>query len=87
MLTSHNVLLGYVPGYPEIIVVLVIAVILFGRRLPEVARSFGKSIVEFKRGLRDVQNEVDSASDPPNDTSEKPTITDKSSDNSNQSQA
>ena len=43
----------------ELAIVGVIAVLLFGKRLPEVGRSMGKSIVEFKKGLRDIQNEVD----------------------------
>ena len=35
----------------ELIIILVVAVLLFGRRLPEVGRSMGKAIVEFKKGL------------------------------------
>ena len=38
-------------GPGEMIVVMVVAVLLFGKRLPEVGRSLGKGIVEFKRGL------------------------------------
>ena len=45
----------------EWLVILLVALLLFGRRLPEVARSVGKSIVEFKKGVRDVQSEVNSA--------------------------
>ena len=47
------------PGGYEWIVILFIALILFGRRLPEVARSFGKSITEFKKGIREVKDDVD----------------------------
>src|SRR5205085_228319 len=35
-------------GMPEIIVLMIIGVLLFGRRLPEVGRYLGKGIVEFK---------------------------------------
>lgn len=46
------------PGGTEWVVIGVVALLLFGRRLPEVARSFGKSIVEFKRGLKDVKDDI-----------------------------
>jgi sec-independent protein translocase protein TatA len=38
-------------GMQEIVLLLVIGVLLFGKRLPEVARSAGKMFVEFKKGL------------------------------------
>jgi sec-independent protein translocase protein TatA len=46
------------PGPWELAIIAVIALLLFGRRLPEVGRSLGKTIVEFKKGLSEVQNEV-----------------------------
>ncbi len=49
------------PGGTEWIVIALVALLLFGRRLPEVARSVGKSIVEFKRGMKDVRSEIDEA--------------------------
>jgi sec-independent protein translocase protein TatA len=48
-------------GPMEMLIVLVIAVLLFGKRLPEVGRSLGKGLVEFKKGLNDIQSEVSSA--------------------------
>jgi sec-independent protein translocase protein TatA len=48
-------------GPTELLIVGVIAVLLFGKRLPEVGRSLGKGIVEFKKGLNDIKSEVDSA--------------------------
>ena len=44
-------------GTVEMIVVGSIAVMLFGGRLPKVARSVGQSIVEFKRGFLEVESE------------------------------
>lgn len=38
-------------GTPEIIIIGVLAVLLFGSRLPKIARSFGSTVVEFKKGL------------------------------------
>ncbi len=52
----------YTPGMWEIIAILVVALLLFGRRLPEVGRSLGRGIVEFKKGLRNVEDEIEKAS-------------------------
>jgi sec-independent protein translocase protein TatA len=49
-------------GPVELIIVMGIAVLLFGKRLPEVGRSLGRGIVEFKKGLTGVADEFDSAS-------------------------
>lgn len=53
-------LLGLPGGY-EIIIIGVIALLLFGSRLPKVAKSMGKSIVEFKKGIKGVQDEIEDA--------------------------
>lgn len=45
-------------GMPELIIVGIIAVLLFGKRLPEVAKSLGKSYNEFRRGLSDIQSQM-----------------------------
>lgn len=47
-------------GWPEIIVILIIALLLFGaKRLPEIGKSMGKAIREFKKSLKDVTDELD----------------------------
>ncbi len=50
---------GFAPGPFELAIIGVIALLLFGKRLPEVARSLGKGIVEFKKGVRGIEDEVD----------------------------
>lgn len=44
-------------GTIELVVIGAIAVMLFGSSLPSVARSFGASIMEFKRGFLEVAQE------------------------------
>ena len=53
-------MLGFLglPGGSEWVVILIVALLLFGPRLPSVMRSIGKSVVEFKKGLKDVEDEV-----------------------------
>jgi len=47
------------PGPMEMLILGVIAVLLFGKRLPEVGRSLGKGLMEF--GLSDIESEISSA--------------------------
>ena len=46
-------------GYPELIVLGVVAVLLFGSRLPQVARSVGQSYRELMRGLNELKSNFD----------------------------
>ncbi|MBI3271375.1 MAG: twin-arginine translocase TatA/TatE family subunit [Planctomycetes bacterium] len=45
-------------GTTEMLVIFVVALLLFGKRLPEVGRSLGKAFGEFKRGLRGIEDEL-----------------------------
>ncbi len=49
------------PGPMEMLIIGVIAVLLFGKRLPEVGRSLGKGIIEFKKGMRGIEDEIHTA--------------------------
>jgi sec-independent protein translocase protein TatA len=46
-------------GAGEMVTLLVIGVLLFGRKLPEVGRYLGKGIVEFKKGIKGLEDEFD----------------------------
>jgi sec-independent protein translocase protein TatA len=51
------------PGGWEFIIILIVALLLFGPRLPSVMRNLGRSVVEFKKGLKGVEDEIDEAVD------------------------
>ncbi len=50
-------------GMQELVIIGIVAVLLFGRKLPDVAKSMGKSYAEFRRGLTDIQSSMDVRSD------------------------
>ena len=46
-------------GPLELLIVAGIMLLLFGNRLPGVMRSMGKSIVEFKKGIKGIEDEIE----------------------------
>ena len=47
------------PGGPEVLVVLFVVLLLFGaKKLPELSRSLGRSLGEFKKGKEDLEREI-----------------------------
>ncbi len=48
-------------GPMELLIVLAIMLLLFGTRLPSVMRSLGRGVVEFKRGVQGVDDEIEEA--------------------------
>jgi sec-independent protein translocase protein TatA len=62
--TTQNVLAIFsMPGHWEWLVILVIALLIFGKRLPELARSVGKSLTEFKKGINEAKESTDDVVD------------------------
>ncbi len=59
------------PGGIEWIIILIVALLIFGKRLPEVMKSMGKGIVEFKKGVKGVEDEVEDAIEKKPDKLEK----------------
>lgn len=55
----HSILALGLPMGGDWIVIAVIGLLLFGKRLPEVGKSLGKGIVEFKKGLKGIEDDID----------------------------
>ncbi len=49
----------WTPGPLELAVIAIVALLLFGRRLPEIARNVGKSMTEFKKGINEAKETKD----------------------------
>jgi len=58
-------LFGYfgMPGPMEMFIIALVILLLFGNRLPSVMRSLGKGIVEFKKGVNGIEEDVEDAVD------------------------
>lgn len=50
------------PGWIEVVIILGIVLLLFGKRLPGVMNSLGRSIVEFKKGAKEGEEADDDSS-------------------------
>ena len=75
-----NILAFGLPGNTEWIVILIVAVLIFGRRLPDIARSVGKSITEFKKGIHEAKDEVTSSMDESDDIAKESSTLDQNED-------
>jgi sec-independent protein translocase protein TatA len=62
------VFLAWVPGPFEWMVIAGLGLLIFGKRLPEVGRSLGKGIVEFKKGIKGVEEDAEEAANRPTPT-------------------
>jgi sec-independent protein translocase protein TatA len=54
-------LLAFMPGPGDMMVIAVVAVLLFGKNLPQVARQAGRAMSELKKGMAGIQSELNSA--------------------------
>lgn len=49
----------------QIVLILVVGLLLFGKRLPEIGKGLGRGIVEFRKGLKGIEDEIDTESSKP----------------------
>lgn len=70
-MSSVFAIFGY-PGPLELMVIGLVALLLFGNRLPSVMRNLGKGITEFKKGVQGVDEETDEPPKLEKETAEKP---------------
>ncbi len=53
-------------GFPELLVLMVLALIVFGpKRLPEIGKSIGRGLREFKKASAEMRAELDISDEPP----------------------
>jgi sec-independent protein translocase protein TatA len=59
-------------GLGEIVFLLILGILLFGNRLPEVGRTWGRCLSEIRKGLKDLKDEIITDSSPPRTLPAKP---------------
>ena len=58
-------MLGWALGMQEMMILAILGLLIFGKRLPEVGTSLRKSIVEFKKGLNGIEDDVNQSTPAP----------------------
>lgn len=55
-MAGNGIMMGWTLGPQELLIILLIVLLLFGaKKLPELARSLGKSAAEFKKGVKELE--------------------------------
>ena len=58
-MTSVIPLIGGIPAGPEVLIILLVLVLLFGaNKIPKLARSTGQAMGEFKKGREEIEDEL-----------------------------
>lgn len=69
MLNATPLFIGGLPGGPEVLLILVVFILLFGaNRIPKLARATGESIGEFQKGREEVESELEEMQDDTSDS-------------------
>ena len=63
--------LAFLIGPMEIGMIALVALLIFGNRLPEVGKSLGRGIVEFKKGIKGITDDIDDEATKPNTPSDE----------------
>lgn len=71
---AYTLALG-MPGLTEWIIIGALGLLIFGKRLPEVGRSLGKGIVEFKKGLKGIEEDVEQVDPVADKSRSRPVLT------------
>ena len=59
-------------GWPEILIIVFLGLIIFGKRLPDIGKSLGKGIVSFKKGLQGVKDDIEDSVNREDDDVDEP---------------
>jgi sec-independent protein translocase protein TatA len=63
------------PSHWEILIIFVVVLLLFGaKRIPEMAQGLGKGIREFRKAMKDVQEDIEVSSSPASNIAPKPEV-------------
>ena len=63
-MTSAIPLIGGIPAGPELLIILLVLVVLFGaNKIPKLARSTGQAMGEFKKGREEIEDELEQMQD------------------------